>query len=126
VGQLAYYADGSVFTCDEGRMLYEMGQDTFCLGNVFKDTYVELVDNGTCRTVCASSILETIPSCCDCVYQSYCGTCPVVNYALDQDVIEKHPRGYRCVVYSGMLDCLFKILMENEEQNITILSAWMN
>ena len=36
IGQLAYYADGNIFTCDEGRMLYEMGDATFCLGNVFK------------------------------------------------------------------------------------------
>ena len=34
VGQLAYYADGDIFTCDEGRMLHEMGQSTFRLGNV--------------------------------------------------------------------------------------------
>ena len=34
VGQLAYYADGNIFTCDEGRMLHEMGQSTFQLGNV--------------------------------------------------------------------------------------------
>lgn len=36
VGQLAYYADGDIFTCDEGRMLHEMGQSTFRLGNVYK------------------------------------------------------------------------------------------
>lgn len=124
VGQLAYYADGNIFTCDEGRMLHEMGQSTFQLGNVYNNTYTDLINNSVCKTVCASSVLETIPTCCDCVYQPYCGTCPVVNYALDGDVIEKQPRGYKCRVYSGILDYLFSKFYENDEETMRILNSW--
>lgn len=126
VGQMAYYSDGNVFTCDEGRMLYEMGQDTFKLGNVFENTFSQLINNGTCRTVCASSILETIPTCCDCPYQPYCGVCPVVNYAKDNDVIEKNPHGYRCKVYSGILDWIFTMFLENDESTINVIKSWGN
>lgn len=126
IGQLAYYADGEIFTCDEGRMLHEMGDHTFRLGNVFDNTYLDIIRNSTCRTVCASSILETIPNCCDCVYQPYCGTCPVVNYAKSQDIIEKEPRGYRCKIYSGMLDYLFRKLLSGNQKTIEILKAWGN
>lgn len=126
IGQLAYYADGDIYTCDEGRMLSEMGDATFRLGNVFESTYEELITNGVCKTVCASSILETIPACCDCVYQPYCGTCPVVNYAKSKDIIEKEPNGYRCKIYSGMLDYLFKLLLDGQEEIIKILSMWSN
>lgn len=126
IGQLAYYADGDVFTCDEGRMLHEMGDHTFRLGNVFSNSYNEIINNGVCRTVCASSILETIPTCCDCVYQPYCGTCPVVNYAKSQDIIEKGPRGYRCKIYSGMLDYLFNRILEGNEDVVSILRSWSN
>ena len=124
IGQLAYYPDGNIFTCDEGRMLYEMGKDTFCLGNVYEHSYNEIVENGICRTVCAASILETIPGCCDCVYQPYCGTCPVVNFARDNDVIEKTPRGYRCKIYSGMLDSLFEYFLENDVETMNVLKSW--
>ncbi|WP_290139384.1 His-Xaa-Ser system radical SAM maturase HxsB [uncultured Dubosiella sp.] len=124
VGQLAYYADGNIFTCDEGRMLHEMGDSSFQLGNVYENTYTELIKNGVCRTVCASSVLESIPSCCDCVYQPYCGTCPVVNYALYKDVIEKEPRGYKCRIYSGILDYLFLKFYENDPETIGILNTW--
>ncbi len=34
IGQVAYSYDGKVFTCDEGRMLHEMGDDTFLIGQV--------------------------------------------------------------------------------------------
>ena len=124
VGQMAYYADGGIFTCDEGRMLHEMGQSTFRLGNVYENTYKDLINNGVCKTVCASSVLESIPSCCDCVYQPYCGTCPVINYALEGDVIEKQPRGYKCRVYSGILDYLFSKFYENNNETMRILSSW--
>ena len=124
VGQLAYYADGNIFTCDEGRMLHEMGDSSFQLGNVYENTYTELIKNGVCRTVCASSVLESIPSCCDCVYQPYCGTCPVVNYALYIDVIEKEPRGYKCRIYPGILDYLFLKFYENDPETIGILNTW--
>lgn len=126
IGQLAYYADGEIFTCDEGRMLHEMGDHTFRLGNVFSNSYSEIINNGVCKTVCASSILESIPMCCDCVYQPYCGTCPVVNYAKNNDVIEKEPRGYRCRIYAGMLDYLFKQIKVGHRETIDILKSWSN
>ncbi len=124
IGQVAYYPDGNVFTCDEGRMLYEMGDDTFKIGNVFKDNYSDMISGGVCKTVCVAGILEGIPTCCDCVYQPYCGTCPVVNYADTSDVIEKNPRGYRCKIYSGMLDELFTQIQNNDTRLNRILNSW--
>lgn len=125
IGQMAYFADGNVFTCDEGRMLFEMGNDAFLLGSV-DSSYRDLITSSTCRAVCASSILETIPTCCDCVYQPYCGTCPVVSYAQVGDLLEKTPRGYRCRIYQGILDVLFEILFENNTETANILLAWSN
>lgn len=124
IGQVAYFSDGRIFTCDEGRMLAEMGNDAFCIGNVNESTYKELMRNSSCRTVCAASILESIPSCCDCVYQPFCGVCPVVNYALSGDIIEKEPRSYRCRIYSGMLDYIFHLLNQSDKEIIDILDSW--
>ena len=124
IGQLAYYTDGDVYTCDEGRMLAEMGIDQFKLGNVNSSDYNSLVENRVCHAVCSSSTLETIPSCCDCVYQPYCGVCPVVNYANTQDIIEKHPRMFRCRVYSGILDYLFELILNKEDDTIRVLDSW--
>ena len=125
-GQLAYYADGSIFTCDEARMLYEMGDDSFLLGNVWNNDYRSLIKNSICKTACISSILEALPSCTDCVYQPYCGVCPVVQYSLTGDVIEKEPEGYRCRIYKGILDLLFSILRDGSPDEIGILESWCN
>ncbi len=124
IGQLAYFSDGRVFSCDEGRMLAEMGYDAFRLGDVYKDTYQSIMENRSCRAVCAASTLESIPSCCDCVYQPYCGVCPVISYATDGDIIEKSPNSFRCRIYKGMLDCLFGRLTENNKETVDVLKAW--
>lgn len=57
IGQLAYYYDGNIYTCDEGRMLAEMGNDSFKLGNV-NNTYKELMETGATKAMCISSCLE--------------------------------------------------------------------
>lgn len=126
IGQLAYFADGRIFTCDEGRMLAEMGYDSFLLGNVYNDNYKSLISNSSCKAVCASSLLETIPSCCDCVYQPYCGTCPVVSYSNTGDILEKEPRSFRCEVYKGILDYLFGLLKEGNKETLAVLDSWSN
>ena len=124
IGQIAYFADGRVFTCDEGRMMAEMGDDSFQIGSVFKDNYQVMMKHNVCRTACASSTLETIPSCCDCVYLPYCGTCPVVNYALYNDVIEKSPHSFKCQINEGILDYLFSIILNQANEDRIIRDEW--
>lgn len=114
IGQLAYYPDGNIFTCDEGRMVYESGSDIFKVGHVNDPSFAKTIQNSICKTMCIASTLESLPSCTDCVYQPYCGTCPVINYAETKDLIEKEPGGYKCRIYKGLLDLIFE-KMEDEE-----------
>ncbi len=125
IGQVAYFYDGNVFTCDEGRMLYEMGDDAFKLGNVFENDYDELMQSPVCKAMCVSSCLESQLNCCDCVYQPYCGTCPVVNLAQEKDLFFKNQNAFRCKIYGGMLDTIFEILYENDPENIQIFNKWI-
>ena len=123
-GQLAYYANGDIFTCDEGRMLYEMGNSALKVGNVFDDSRESIIRNPVCRTVCLAGITEALPTCCDCVYQPYCGVCPAINLALENDIIAKMPNNYRCRIYKGMLDCIFSVLQRNDKADVEILKRW--
>lgn len=125
IGQVAYFYDGNVFTCDEGRMLYEMGNDDFKLGNVFENTYDELMQSPICKSVCVSSCLESQLKCCDCVYQPYCGTCPVINLAQEKDLFFKNQNAFRCKIYGGMLDSIFDILYQNDDEDIKIFNKWI-
>lgn len=124
-GQMSYYYDGNVYTCDEGRMLAEMGDCSFLLGNVNKNTFSDAIKSPTCMAVCKSSILEAIPGCSDCVYQPYCGVCPVIHYCGTNDLYAAEKKKYRCTVYQGILDILFEILEKENEELIEILYSWV-
>ena len=124
IGQMAFYYDGDIYSCDEGRMVAEMGDTAFRMGNVFENNYNDLVESSVCKTLCLSSCLESIPGCCDCAYQPYCGACPVINYALENDLFAKTCYHYRCRVYSGMLDILFSIIHESNEDKVAVISRW--
>ena len=125
LGQMSYYYDGNIFTCDEGRMLYEMGDSSFLLGNVYNDSYMDMIGSDICKTLCKSSIIESLPKCNNCVYQPYCGTCPVVNYASDKDLFSKNPKDFRCKSYSAIMDLLFEIIHRNDKQEMDILYSWI-
>lgn len=125
IGQLAYYYDGNIYTCDEGRMLAEMGNDSFKLGNVENVTYKELMETDTTKAMCISSCIECLPYCSGCAYSPYCGTCPVINLAQDDNIFAKHPREFRCKVYGGMLDILFDYIEKNDEDVMEIFRKWV-
>lgn len=124
IGQLAYYYDGNIYTCDEGRMLSEMGDDSFKLGNVYENTYKELMQCDCTKAMCVSSCIECLPYCSTCAYMPYCGTCPVINLAQDDNIFSQNPREYRCKIYGGILDILFNYI-EKELDVVEIFKRWI-
>lgn len=126
VGQMSYYHDGNVYTCDEGRMLSEMGDQSFLLGNVMDNSFNDAVTSPVCAAVCKASIVEALPKCAQCVYQPYCGVCPVVNYASTNSLYESNSRDFRCTVYKGIMQILFDILENGDPKKIEVLKSWID
>jgi uncharacterized protein len=122
IGQLAYNYDGNIFTCDEGRMVYEMGDDIFLLGNVDSLKYEEAINNDVVRSLCIASCLEGIPGCNDCVYNPYCGVCPIYNYTEQGNIFGQMPTNDRCTINKGILDYLFSRINEN----FNMFSKWLD
>ena len=123
VGQMAYYYDGLIYTCDEGRMLAEMGLPEFKIGCV-DNSYDEMMESKACKITCQSSVLESIPQCCDCAYHPYCGVCPVVNYAMENNIYSREANGYKCKIYKGILDTLFEFI-HDDNQIVEIFKTWL-
>lgn len=124
IGQLAYNHDGNIFTCDEGRMVYEMGNrdDSFLLGNVHKDEYSGIIRNETVLNLCLSSCLEGLPGCHDCVYNPYCGVCPVYNYIEQGNIFGQMPVSERCKILTGIQDYIFSKM----DSSFDIFANWVN
>lgn len=115
IGQLAYNYNGDIFSCDEGRMLYEMGDSIFKLGNVNDDDYQNLMRKDEVTTLCTASCLEGLPGCHDCVYNPYCGVCPVYNYATQKSIFGHMPANDRCKILMGIFNYIFETLEKNHD-----------
>lgn len=122
-GQMAVNFDGNVYTCDEGRMLANMGDEIFRLGSV-DNTYRELMLSPAAHAVCTASCVEALPICCDCVYSPYCSVCPVVTYGLEGDLLHRNERAYKCVIAKGILTHIFSVIHRNKANEMEILRRW--
>lgn len=91
IGVAVYNYDGEVYASDESRMLAEMNDEQFKLGNVHSDTYEQIFGGELIRTIAASSCVESMPGCADCAFQSYCGADPIFNYATQGDMVGHRP-----------------------------------
>ena len=91
IGVAVYNYDGDVYASDESRMLAEMGDKQFRLGNVHTDSYEKIFGSELLRAIVASSCVESVPGCADCAFQSFCGADPVFNYATQGDMVGHRP-----------------------------------
>jgi uncharacterized protein len=91
IGAVVYNYDGDVYASDESRMLAEMGDNRFRLGNVHRDSYAGIFGGETLRTIVAASVAESIPGCSDCAFLPYCGADPVHHYATTGDLVPHVP-----------------------------------
>lgn len=71
IAGIVYNYDGAVYASDEGRMLAEMGDETFRLGHVSTSGYEELVTSDALLTPLGDTILECVPRCNDCAFLPY-------------------------------------------------------
>ena len=68
--------------------------------------------------------MESLPGCSDCVYQPYCGVCPVVGYAQHGTIFPQRAGDYRCAIYKGILDLLFGYLTLGDGRTLDLLQSW--
>ena len=124
IGQIAYNYDGKIFTCDEGRMLHEMGDSTFLIGEVDKTSYRELMGHETVQALAIASNLDGQPDCVNCTYQAYCGVCPVHSHKTQGTIFGRMRESTLCSVHKGIQDYLFAKISSGDAQVVDILKKW--
>jgi len=124
-GQIAYAPDGSIFTCDEGRMVARMGDQIFKIGDVENTTYEDITKSEVVRSIILASLLETLPGCKDCAYLPYCGVCPVYNYVIQKNIFGQTTTNDRCKINRQILDHIFTILKKDDPEIKAIFNRWI-
>ncbi len=123
LGALVYNYDGTVFASDEARMLAEMGDRSFELGNVHDHSYRDLVLSDTLVSAVADSLTQSAPQCSSCAFEPHCGADPVYHHATQQDSVGIKPLSEFCYRQKGMITHLFELL-EHSPEDAAILRSW--
>jgi uncharacterized protein len=123
LGALVYNYDGCVFASDEGRMLAEMGDRSFELGHVDRNSYRSLILSEKLINLVGASLTQTAPECTDCVYESHCGADPVYHYATQGDPLGVKPLSGFCARQKGVIGSILQLLDQSPE-DAAILRRW--
>ena len=116
IGQMAWSHDGRAFTCDEGRMVHQMGDDLFAMGDAHTDHYQDLVTSPAVRSLLVSSTLDALPGCHTCAFKPYCGVCPVTSYSEQGSLAGRVVDSFLCQKHMGIQDYLVGLLRRAREE----------
>ncbi|XYI04043.1 His-Xaa-Ser system radical SAM maturase HxsB [Sorangium sp. So ce1128] len=124
IGALVYNYDGAVYGSDEGRMLAEMGDQTFRLGHLDEDSYEAIVMSEALLAPLGETILEAVPMCTECPFLPYCGADPVFHKATQGDVVGHKAFSAFCAKQMGALRHVIGLL-ETDDEARDILLKWV-
>ena len=125
INVLVYNYDGDVYATDESRMLAEMGDHTFRLGNVLTSTYEDIFTGEPFLNLLSASCNQALNGCSDCAFQVYCGSDPIFNYATQGDIFGHRPTSSFCHRNMEVIKHLFEMLSTEDPEMMRIFLAWV-
>jgi radical SAM protein with 4Fe4S-binding SPASM domain len=125
IAAVVYNYDGDVYASDEARMLAEMGDKTFRLGNVHTDVYEDIFQSEALLDPLESSFAGSAPMCSDCAYEPFCGADPVFHYATQGDFVGRKPLSDFCHRNMAIFRHLIALMRTDDEARRIFLS-WIN
>jgi uncharacterized protein len=114
IAAVVYNYDGDVYASDESRMLAEMGDKTFCIGNVHEQRYEDLFLSEALLTPLEESFAASAPMCSDCAFEPYCGADPVFHYATQGDFVGRKPLSGFCEKNMTIFRTLIGMMEEDD------------
>jgi uncharacterized protein len=123
IGAIVYNYDGDVYASDEGRMLAEMGDTTFRLGNLHSDSYEEIMLSEALLAPLEESFTGSAPMCVDCAFEPYCGSDPTYHHATSGDFLGRKPNSGFCRRNMA----IFKLLLnryEGDPETRALFRTW--
>jgi len=125
IGVVVYNYDGDVYASDEGRMLAEMGDTSFRIGNVHRDTYDQIFGSAYLKGMIREATAESVPGCSECAFLPYCGSDPVYNYRTQGDIVGHRPTSGFCRRNMEIIRLLFRLLADGGPDIERIFYSWI-
>ena len=125
IGAIVYNYDGTVYASDESRMLAEMGDTTFALGNVHTGGFDDIFLGDALLEPLEQSFAASVPGCSWCAFEPWCGAEPVFHHATQGDFVGKKPLSAFCqrnmAVFRGLIS-----RMEERPEVRRLFERWAN
>jgi His-Xaa-Ser system radical SAM maturase HxsB len=115
IAAVVYNYDGDVYASDESRMLAEMGDKTFCMGNLHRNSYEELFGSDALLSPLEETFTSSVPMCSDCAFEPYCGADPVYHHATQGDFVGRKPLSGFCEKNMAIFRALIGMMEEDRE-----------
>jgi His-Xaa-Ser system radical SAM maturase HxsB len=124
ISAVVFNYDGDVYASDESRMLHEMGDSTFRIGNVYENTYEEIFTNESLLSALEDSFTLSSPGCADCAIEPWCGSDPVFHHGMTGDMLGRKPESEFCKRQMGIAKYLLT-LMKTDPEAKKIFMDWV-
>ena len=124
ISAISFNYDGGIYASDESRMLAEMDDLTFLIGNLAFDNYEAVMLSEKLLEPLEQSISDCVPMCSECAYQPYCGSDPVFHHATVRDYVGNKATSDFCKKNMSILDHLVKLLDEDPERR-RVVQSWI-
>jgi uncharacterized protein len=125
ISAVVYNYDGDIYASDEARMLAEMGDKSFRIGNVHKNSYNEVFGSDALLDPLEESFAGSVPMCSDCAYEPFCGSDPVFHKATQGDYVGLKTRSSFCSRNMAIFKRLIS-LMEADASTRELFMSWTN
>jgi His-Xaa-Ser system radical SAM maturase HxsB len=121
---IVFNYDGKIYATDESRMLAEMQDFTFQLGDLTNNTYADIFYGEKALEISNSWSNECLPGCSECAFQPYCGADPVFNYAVQGDMVGYRPTSPFCEKNMEIIKYLLE-LIDKDKRIEKIFWTWV-
>ena len=125
ISAVVFNYDGDVYASDESRMLREMGDTAFKIGNLHTNSYEEIFTSDALLNALDDSFTLSAPMCSDCAFEPWCGAEPVFHHAIFGDVLGRKPESEFCKRIMGVVRHLLNIMQTDPEAK-EIFMRWAN
>ena len=124
ISVIVYNYDGGVYASDESRMLAEMGDEEFRLGDLMRDSFENIMLSDFLVSTLKETMAEGVPGCADCALMPFCGSDPVRHYRTQGDLVGFKPTSDFCRKNMGIIKHLI-CLLEDDPTSSKVLRQWV-
>lgn len=123
-GVTLYNYDGNIYPSDESRMMAEMGDQRFRMGNIFENNCEDLFFGPVMQELAASGVNDCLPVCSDCAFSPYCGADPIRRYQVTGSVYGHPGKDDFCLKNRGIISMIIKKFTESDDETRRLLMQW--